>query len=343
ITGLDLVEWQLRVAAGEKLPKAQNEIKMQGHAIELRLCAEDPAQGFLPSIGRLDVVRFPQDHTGLRIETGVTHGSEVSPFYDSMISKIIATATTRDAALDRARAALDSTDILGLETNAAFLAKLLEHPATRSATMDTGLIGRELDALVARGDQDQAIAHVADLFLDSQHSSNTAISPWNRRDGFVLGAPRPIPVRLIVNGKPVDVSVVPSADGPTPSYKGKVGAWWDSENPDRQNIDTRTGETLHAIYGLTHYTVTWPTYDASAIDDGAGSGAVRAPINGRVAKVFVTEGAKVSKGDRIAIVEAMKMEHSLVAGVDGKVEKLAVTEGQQVAQNALVASIAAAA
>jgi 3-methylcrotonyl-CoA carboxylase alpha subunit len=342
ITGLDLVEWQLRVASGEKLPLAQGDITMSGHAIEVRLCAEDPAKGFLPSIGPIHVFDAPT-LPGLRVETGIRSGGEVSPYYDSMVVKLITAAPVRLAAMDAMIEALSRTVLAGPVTNQSFLAGLLSDPDVRRNAMDTGLIGRDLDRLAARPDRTAAIAagiatllgHLADeADALSSDPPRSRPSPWHTRDGFQIGAPRTEHRKLLVDGAPMTFDVTWGPEGAR--VKGADGAV-----PFRHYAEHRPGPgRLLVVADGVQTELALPTYDASEIDDGQTGDTVRAPINGKVARVFVSEGEAVAKGDRIAIVEAMKMEHVLHAARAGTIAKVAAREGQQVNQGALIASLA---
>jgi 3-methylcrotonyl-CoA carboxylase alpha subunit len=332
ITGLDLVEWQLRVAAGEPLPLTQDAIRMAGHAIEVRLCAEDPAQGFLPSIGRVAAFALP-DAAGVRLETAIRAGDVISPFYDSMIAKLITQAPTRDAAADAMVSVLKRLEVAGPRVNTAFLCALLEHPDVRALRMDTGLIGRDIaDLTRSRIGTPEILAAVQRLLLPAIDSGN----PWSAGDGFQLGAARTLAVPLVVNGEARTFSATWSGNGTAPrvSLAGDTSA---AGAPPDGCIDVPGG--LYALFEGEQVEVRWPTYDADDIDDGHAGDAVRAPINGKVARVFVSSGDTIVKGDRLAVVEAMKMEHVLHAVRDGVVASIAVSEGQQVNQGALLVSL----
>ena len=333
ITGLDLVEWQLRVASGEKLPLAQGEIKMHGHAIEARLCAEDPAKGFLPSVGRIEEFTYESEGS-TRIESGVQAGSVVSPFYDSMVAKIIEVQPTREACIDALRDALHGGNLWGLQTNAAFLDALLADPLVREGAMDTGLIGRELERLTAVELPDEVLAASALAFLQCESELAAADAErvggaWDRLDGFQLGGGGKQTVNLAVDGE-VKSFELERRDG----LIARFGTAEANEWPDLYHSDG----LVH--YGRREYRISRPIYDAASEEDGNAGDNIRAPINGKVARVFVTEGQAVSKGDRIAVVEAMKMEHVLLAGRDGTIAKVAASEGAQVHQGTLIASLA---
>ena len=343
ITGLDLVEWQLRVASGETLPLAQSAIKMSGHAIEVRLCAEDPAKGFLPSVGKYFGVRLLPTR-GCRLETGIGPHGEVSPFYDSMIAKLIVTGE-RTEALDALHDWLQRVQIFGLKTNVAFLSALVTHPDVRSARMDTGMIGRDIATLT---DAEVDLELIADAGLTllqqqpwlGQNLSGIAVTSWDNRDNFQLGAPRRIRVAVLADDRPYEL-VITSVDG-VGLVSIAIGGITITRRIDglhqSSSILVEDGVAF-ATRNAAHLTVRRPIYDASAIDDGATGDVVRAPINGKVARVFVAEGDVVEKGQRIAVVEAMKMEHVLTAGRAGTIAKVAVQEGAQVNQGALLVAL----
>jgi len=340
ITGLDLVEWQLRVASGERLPLPQSAITMSGHAIEARLCAEDPAKGFLPSVGRIHEIWLGSAIE--RLEIGVRAGDSVSPYYDSMIAKLIAHASSRSIAVAELTRALAGTAVIGLPTNALFLRRLLEDECVRRGEMDTGLIARKLDELagssVSEADRCAAVAHF--LSLESEPSDTNAgpLSPWAATDAFQLGPRRTAAVSLIVDGNARTYRVSPSPSRPEwPRVSTEDGVGDGDARPLQRS---RHGGVLYAMFGGEAVTVRRPVYDASAVDDGHAGDHVRAPINGKVARIFVTEGQAISKGDRIAVVEAMKMEHVLHAARDGTIARVAAAEGAQVNQGALIASLA---
>ncbi|HJZ42963.1 MAG TPA: acetyl-CoA carboxylase biotin carboxylase subunit [Hyphomicrobiaceae bacterium] len=345
ITGLDLVEWQLRIASGERLPLAQDQIEMSGHAIEARLNAEDPARGFLPATGPIVAFETPELE-GLRVDAGVEKGSVISPFYDSMIAKLIASGPDRNAAIARLARGLEDTVVAGPKTNAAFLHALVTHPAFAAGKMDTGFIARELDRLAPKAFNPRAIAFGVAHMLWNQHDDLEArrqdiaqerYSPWSVQDAFGLSGPRRQELTVLVDGVATKVEVSWGSAGPVVSVAGQeAGA---VAEPRSLRI---IGEAnpLYVICDMAQVELRWPTFEAGAIDEAGDGGSIRAPIIGRVAKIFVKEGDTVAKGDRIAVVEAMKMEHVLHAGRDGKIEKLAAKEGEQVSEGALIAQLA---
>jgi len=343
ITGLDLVEWQLRVASGERLPLGQDAIRMSGHAIEARLCAEDPANGFMPSTGPIVVFEQPELE-GLRIDAGVEAGSVISPFYDSMIAKLIASAPDRAGAIARLAQALEDTAVAGPKTNASFLHALTVHPAFAAGRMDTGLIARELQTLAPKAIDARAIAfgvthlvwHAHDAAED-RRGSNESYSPWSAQDAFQLGGGRRQQVTVLVDGVPTRMQVEWGSAGPRVSVPGEMNP----KGSEPRNLRVvGSGNPVYVLADMRQIELAWPTFDASTMDEGSNGSSIRAPIIGRVAKVFVTKGTAVAKGDRVAVVEAMKMEHVLHAPRDGTIEKIAVKEGEQVVLGAVIATLA---
>jgi 3-methylcrotonyl-CoA carboxylase alpha subunit len=345
ITGLDLVEWQLKVAAGEPLPLRQDEIVMEGHAIEARLNAEDPAHGFLPSTGKLVRCEL-YGGEGIRIEAGYDQDGVVSPYYDSLLAKLIASGPDRATAIARLGADLQRIVVAGPRTNAAFLHALLHEEAFAAGRMDTGLIGRELTRLTAAEPSPQAIIYgVTQMLWLARHELEDirrarawgeGFPPWSAHDGFQLGGPRRQQLTVLADGVPTRVEVAWGAAGPHVRL-----ANLDPPYPPVAALQMAGGPNpLYVLHDMRQTELAWPTYEADATD-GAGDGAsIRAPIIGRVARVFVRAGDAVAKGDRIAVIEAMKMEHVLHALRDGVVDKVAVAEGQQVGQGALIAALA---
>ena len=350
ITGLDLVEWQLRVAGGEPLPLIQDEIAMHGHAIEVRVCAEDPAKGFLPSVGRIAAFD-PAELQGLRVETGVETGGEVSPYYDSMIAKLIAHAADRAGALDLAQAALAETALVGPRSNMGFLHALLGAEPVRTGLADTGFIGRELERLTRQEPLDPRVWRAGiDALLDLRHddvdrgrranAEEERRSPWSARDGFQLGGERRITLDVLADGERQKIDVAWTRDGLVAALHGSDAGPGGATHAGRRPVAWQCGDRVYVTDRFNQVELRWPLYDAAA-DDSAGGHDVRAPINGRVAKVLVAPADAVEKGARMAIIEAMKMEHVLVAPRAGTVAKVAVTEGEQVTQGALIAALQA--
>ena len=300
ITGQDLVEWQLRVAGGEPLPKRQDELAIDGWAIEARLYAEDPAKGFLPSIGRLD--RFDLGDSA-RVDTGVEQGAEISPFYDPMIAKVIAWGEDRETARESLASALDGAVVWPVRSNAGFLVQALDHPDFVAGTVDTGLIAREGEALMpaTQPSEERLIAAASALVAE------------NPLAGFRLNAAPRQSARFLLNGEAVMVEL------------------------DGRGVAVPTDNVLVSDAGQTWALSQWR---ASSIAAGAaGDGAILSPMPGRIIAVDVAAGDAVVAGQKLVTLEAMKMEHSLTAPFDGIVEELSALEGAQVTEGTLLVRI----
>ncbi|HWB46516.1 MAG TPA: acetyl-CoA carboxylase biotin carboxylase subunit [Hyphomicrobiaceae bacterium] len=344
ITGLDLVEWQLRVASGERLPLAQAGIAMSGHAVEARLNAEDPAKNFMPSTGPIVAFDTPPAE-GLRVDAGVEKGSEISPYYDSMIAKLITYGPDRAQALTRLAHALETATIAGPKTNASFLHALITHPGFQRGAFDTGFIARELDGLTRAAVDSRAIAFGVSHLLWQTHDgleaarqdfSGEGYSPWSAQDAFQLGGPRIQQLSVLVDGAPTKVSVTWDGAAPKVIVEGRSA----TEGSAAPNLRIAgEGNPLYVLADMRQIELRWPSYDATAVEQENGS-TIRAPIIGRVAKIVVAKGDSVAKGDRIAVVEAMKMEHVLHAPRDGRIAKVEAKEGQQVMEGAVIAALA---
>jgi 3-methylcrotonyl-CoA carboxylase alpha subunit len=348
ITGLDLVEWQLRVAAGEPLPLRQEEIAISGHAIEVRLCAEDPSNGFLPSTGPIAAFETPQLE-GLRVDAGVETGSVITPHYDSLIAKLIASGRDRVTAIARLRGGLEATLVAGPKTNTHFLHALISAPPFQSAALDTGLIGRELARLTQSAPMPASAVGlgVTHMLLNAHDwaeelrpaTATERYSPWSAQDGFQLGPSRRQTVTLLVDGVARAFTVEWGRGGPR--VIGSDGA--DEPAAIARTLVVGDGNPIYVLNGMRQATLCWPSFASPVAGAASDDMSVRAPIIGRIAKLFVREGEPVAKGDRIAVVEAMKMEHVLHAHCAGRVAKLAVKEGQQVTLGAPIATLAPAA
>ena len=317
VTGIDLVEWQFRVASGENLPLTQDQIKLNGHAVEARLYAENPAGGFLPSIGVLEHFRMP-DH--VRVDSAVEEGDEITAFYDPMIAKLIAHAATREGATDRLAQACAEVEVWPVKTNAGFLARCLDHPEFIGGDIDTGFIGRHLEALVARPAPSDAILAVAAAATLGEDEAGVA-SPWRSLTGFRTNAAPAATLRLYLDGQALDA---PLSDADLDA---------DILMSDDGVVVFEAGET----YVLT------PNSPTRSLEDLGGDGDVRSPMPGKVVSVAVALGDKVSRGQVLMTLEAMKMEHALAAPFDGIVETLAVGPGDQVSEGVTLARLRAAA
>lgn len=332
VTGVDLVEWQLRVASGEGLPLAQEEIRLAGHAVEARLYAEDPDHGFLPSTGRLELLMLPEGE-GIRIDTGVEAGAEVSPHYDPMIAKIIAHGATREEALERLSRQFGVTWVAGPKSNLAFLAALVDHPEVRAGGFDTGLVDRDLDGLTGGAVSEATIAAaVAALVAGHTPHEEVAtgwIDPFAENDAFQLSGPRVSGLKVTVDGQMRDLPVRWRDGRPVPDGQGGDGA-------DIPGIAAWSGDAVWALEGGRAVKVALVDQLARTVEAEGGKAAIPAPMHGKVIAVSVSAGDAVERGDRLAVVEAMKMEHAITAPRDGIVEVVLVEEGAQVDQGAPV-------
>ena len=308
ITGVDLVEWQLRVASGEPLPKRQDELSIEGWAMEVRLYAEDPTRGFLPSIGKLDVFDYP-DHL-VRVDTGVEEGAEISPHYDPMIAKLIVHADTREEAIVDLRYALDDGECGPLITNAGFLHRLLGDEQFAAGTVDTGLIGRKLEELTARPEPSVEGLQAASATLIGRGGQG----PWAAAGGLRLNATPRRTMRLSDQyGRDYQVQLVGLSN----------------TAPQRQAVLNEGGERF----------VLRPWRAVGGADGGVGSGSILAPMPGKVIAVEVAAGDTVTKGQKLLTLEAMKMEHTLTAPFDGLVLEVNCASGDQVQVEALLVKI----
>jgi 3-methylcrotonyl-CoA carboxylase alpha subunit len=324
ITGVDLVEWQLRVASGEPLPLSQDELSIGGHAIEARLYAEDPANGFRPSVGRIDHLDMTP---ALRIDSGVEAGDAISAFYDPMIAKLISVDETREGALIDLAAACAHIECEPVRTNAWFLRRLLEHPAFRAGGVTTGFIAEHLDALTAAPvPSDELLRQAAnDLVFDNRYTSDTRGDPerafLREKPGFRLNAPARQLVRFRVDGR--EMAVEHGAAGWPPNLVcGSV---------------RRDDATIYFENGAAFVVTPDRTDGGSAGSEGDGS--VIAPMPGRITAVTVSAGGEVAAGQTLVTLEAMKMEQALVAPFDGIVAELAVAAGDQVDEGRVLARV----
>ncbi|HEY8479021.1 MAG TPA: biotin carboxylase N-terminal domain-containing protein [Spirillospora sp.] len=344
VTGLDLVELQLRVAAGEPLGFAQDDVRMDGHAIEARIYAEDPARGFLPAGGRVLALAEP---AGARVDSGVDLGTEVGGSYDPMLAKVVVHGRDRAEALHRLDRALASSTLLGVPTNIGFLRSLVRHPAVAAGDLDTGLVERHLDELVpAEPAPPEALAAAA---LERMRALEAGDDPWDIPDGWRPGAHAWAswiitpsggdPVEVRVQGRAASARVAVGGGPPVPAslnapftltYAGRTTSF----------TAVRDGDTLwlgrdgHAWALGEHVRA-----EADAASAGTGDGVLRSPMPGTVLAVKAAEGDRVSQGQPLVVVEAMKMEHTVTAPLAGVVTRLPVRAGAQVALDAVLAVI----
>jgi 3-methylcrotonyl-CoA carboxylase alpha subunit len=321
ITGVDLVEWQLRVASGEPLPRRQDELAISGHAIEARLYAEDPAKGFLPSPGRIDDMLLDQR---VRVDSGVAEGDVISPYYDPMIAKLIAHAPDRDSARAALLDALDDSFVVPLRTNAGFLYECVDHPAFAAGAVDTGLIARAGDALIPADAPSPAVEDAAARRYRADHRDWDAGGKGDRARAHGLFGFR-------LNRAPLDRLWL---NGPQGAVQGRLGG---QAGSGLASSMTPEGDIIVTERGQSFRFAARPRHDSHG--HAAGDGAILAPMPGRIIAVDVAAGDAVAKGQKLLTLEAMKMEHSLTAPFDGIVEELNAAPGAQVAVEALLARI----
>lgn len=357
VTGLDLVEWQLRVARGEPLPRSQSELSITGHAVEARLCAEDPTRDFLPQTGRLARLAFPQ---GVRVDAGVVEGDTVSHHYDPMIAKIIAHAPTRAEALEKLRAALAATEIVGPATNRALLERICGHAEFIADTHDTGFIPRHAGELLAPSPADPRHAVLAALALIARdrvtapRAATDIHSPWSEIGAWTANLPARTtltlddgagPATLVFETEGGETRLLPT-DGGAPlvvcgdlSADGHLGA-----RLGTLRLSPRIVFDADRVTVLDRgRTATFREIDPRAGDDATHTHAdhLVAPMPGSVVQVLVEAGATVAKGEALIVVEAMKMEHVVRAPHDGVVERIDVAIGDTVAEGVELAVMAA--
>jgi len=343
ITGLDLVEWQLRVASGEVLPKRQDELAIHGWAFEARLYAEDPARDFLPATGKLALFAAPEN---ARVDSGVRSGDNITPFYDPMIAKIITHGATRDEALNRLEGALSKTRIAGLVTNRQFLSDLCKLEAFRSGDVDTGLIARESEVLFSGEQPSDIVFALASLgaigLLDLPQEGD----PWGSLRGFRLWGEASRSVLLDHHGERHTVSFTTKSDRHYGFAFGGVEVRNYENGLARFAVDGRVAEATVARNGhdvtvqfegrdtIFHY-----VESTGAEEESSSESRILSPMPGLVRLVSVAEGASVAKGERLVTMEAMKMELSLTAPRDGKVATVNVAAGDQVNEGALLVQL----
>ena len=345
ITGLDLVEWQLRVANGEPLPLRQDQLRIQGHAIEARICAENPDKQFLPATGTLQVYRKPPassfERSPVRIDDGVREGDTISPFYDSMVAKLIVHGDTREQALARLDAALTQTHIVGLNTNVQFLRLVVRSPSFAQAQLDTALIQREADVLF---DQDPVglsaavAAAVAHACVAEQAQAGS--DPFSQRDGWqshgttrrrwqLLRGEQAVSAVLTHGRDGLRLQIDDGPDRPLRWQADGAGLWVEHAERLHSRVDWQ-GEVAHVFTprGATRVSVLNPL--AHAGETAAAGGRLTAPMPGKVVSFAVKAGDRVKAGQALAVMEAMKMEHTLNAPHDGVVAELLFAPGDQV-------------
>ena len=354
ITEIDLVEWQLRVASGEKLPLMQSELRINGHAIEARICAESPDNNFLPATGTLHVYEKPEsssfERSAVRIDDGVRQGDTISPFYDSMVAKLIVHGQTREEALARLDEALAQTRIVGLNTNVQFLRYVVRSDSFANGNLDTALIPREQAALFNQepiGLAMSAAASIAQTLLSERAQENA--DPFSRRDGWQShgvtlrrfefefhGASAEAELTYLRDGALHLKVIDPAGDTVGPMVFSKLESGIDLQFAGRRMLVEihQHGEVNHVFASAGATRIVVIDRLAHAGEAHADTGRLTAPMPGKVVSFAVKAGDKVSKGQALAVMEAMKMEHSIAAPADGVVAELLYAPGDQVAEGA---------
>jgi 3-methylcrotonyl-CoA carboxylase alpha subunit len=319
ITGVDLVEWQLRVASGEVLPKRQEELSINGWAMEARLYAEEPSTGFLPSTGKLDILQFPH---GVRIETGVQTGDQVSPYYDPMIAKLVVRADTRGEAIHALAEACGLVRCAPVRTNAWFLRRLVLEQEFARGDITTAFIASHIEKLAERPTPTASLMRAAAENAAWRHIPSDQTEFFRGTTGFRLNAPSNDTVRIVADGEQVEVKI------DLRSYNG----FWDG-------LGTYVpGEPPTFFEDGAAFVIATPRTTGAA-GPAAGDGAIISPMPGKIIALEVAAGEAVTKGQKLLTLEAMKMEHSLAAPFDGVVAELNAAEGAQVTEGALLARI----
>ena len=354
ITGIDLVEWQLRVAFGEKLPLTQDEIRLNGHAIEARVYAENPHKNFMPSVGRIRTWRTPEPSDGLRIDAGYREGDTVSPNYDAMLAKVIAWAPTRDAAIDRLNRGLEDTDVRGIVTNIPFLSALVTHPDVRANAIDTGFIERELKNLTpspaAPGDLELCAAVAAIVRDEEKASKAEAHSPWLTSGWMPVG--RRQRVFTFRHGQEAEHEVsLHYGNGPaTLSIGDREFAFASSPADDGgfdltlDGVKSRIVAIIegHELYLRTRngrFDLHWVDPFGGDDEEQVGEDKIVAPLPGTVVALLAEVGATLEKGAPILTLEVMKMEQTLRAPFAGVLKAIKCKVGDIVQEGVELAEV----
>jgi 3-methylcrotonyl-CoA carboxylase alpha subunit len=339
ITGLDLVAWQIRVARGEALPITQAQVPLRGHAIEVRLYAEDPSHDFLPQTGRLEVYRESAAGPGRRVDSGVSEGDEVSPFYDPMLGKLIAWGEDREQARLRLLAMLDEFAIGGLKTNLSFLRRIIGHPAFAAAELDTGFIPRYQEELLPAAQPLPTAfwSAAAEAFHQSQppqiRGDDTA-SPWSANNGFRSGLPARTLLALNCNGEQQVIHL----SGNTATLRDEQLVI-EKDGVRRQHLAIRRADTLYLRWDAELHGVRLHDPIAAVGASHVAQGGLTAPMNGSIVRVLVEVGQTVEAGAQLVVLEAMKMEHSLRAPHGGVIKALFCLEGEMVSEGSALVEL----
>ena len=334
VTGLDLVEWQFRIASGEALPVAQDDLRRDGHSIEARIYAEDPASDFKPSMGCLRAVDMP-DSDDVRVDDGIAEGTIVGPHYDSMLAKLIVQAPDRRSALEKLQIGLSKLRIAGVKTNKAFLHRILSDPAFSADAVGTRFIDSRIAELTAAELDNSTLGEVIDEWLAKQ--SEAAPGPWGNRSGFEVGSlGRRVSLKLMIDGQPMQAelhwengrrSIV--VDGQTAEVAvTKPDIVWNKR-------------TAHVLSDVGEFAVSFPSALERTFSGQSGGSDIKVPMHGRIVTLRVQAGDPVEIGDALFTLEAMKMEHTIRSPADGTVSQILIDAGSQVEEDALAIILAA--
>jgi 3-methylcrotonyl-CoA carboxylase alpha subunit len=354
IVGEDLVEWQLRVASGERLPKLQHELAAHGHAIEVRLCAEDAENGYLPSTGTLKLMRAPALGDGVRLDTGVREGDAVTPFYDPMIAKLIAHGATREEAATKLARSLEAFRIAGLKTNAALLHRVVSSAPFRQADLDTRFLERHAELLKVDEQQCFPAAQLAAMVLAHDQAPARSFageggrSPWDEADAWEPVGPRLVPIMIQDKGEAKRFALVHEGERRYRITFGKHTAkahlrllsaeedlyGYAIDGLEGMAYVHRVDETIHVFLRGSHTALALPAMRFDGKEKGPGD--FKAPLHGRVVTHLVKAGAEVAEGAPVVVLEAMKMEHQVVAPHAGTVKAFLVAEGALVEEGTLL-------
>jgi 3-methylcrotonyl-CoA carboxylase alpha subunit len=355
ITGVDLVEWQLRVAFGEPLPLTQDQIKLNGHAIEARVYAENPAKNFMPSVGTIKTWRLPAETGGLRIDAGYREGDAVSPYYDAMLAKMIAWAPTRDVAIERLNRGLEDTDVRGIVSNIPFLSALLTHPDVAANAIDTGFIERHLERLTeagaAAGDVELCAAVAAILIDEQKAASHEVGSPWRAQGWMPVGLrERVFSFRQSGSSDPRTVTLTYGPGVQTLSIDGRVTAFSAIPTEDGGFDLVRDGVKSHVVAVIEghelylrsrngRFDLHWIDPFGGDDEEQAGEDKIVAPLPGTVVALLAQEGAVLEKGAAILTLEVMKMEQTLRAPFAGVLKAIKCKVGDIVQEGVELAEV----
>jgi 3-methylcrotonyl-CoA carboxylase alpha subunit len=354
ITGIDLVEWQLRVASGEKLPKTQDQITLNGHAVEARVYAENPHKNFMPSVGRIRTWHTPEPSNGLRIDAGYRQGDMVSPHYDAMLAKVIAWAPTRDAAIERLNRGLEETDVRGVVTNIPFLSALVTHPDVRANAIDTGFIERELKVLTppaaAAGDPELCAAVAAILIEEAKATRTETSSPWRtagwmpvgrrqRRFVFRHGQDAEREAHLHYGSGPAKLSIDGREFAFTSSSTADGGFDLTLDGLKSHIVAVIEGHELYLRTRNGRFDLHWVDPFGGDDEEQVGEDKIVAPLPGTVVALLAEIGAKLEKGAPILTLEVMKMEQTLRAPFAGVLKVIKCKVGDIVQEGVELAEI----